>query len=231
MCLSVVVPIYNESPTLETVVDRLLNVQHVKQIILVNDGSDQATTQIINELSQHVQIQVIHHESNRGKGAALRSGFEMCECDIVVAQDADLEYDPNDLPYLIQPILDGKADAVFGTRFSNGRRVASTYLHFLANRILTAYSNITTGLTITDMETCYKAIKRSEIQGLELSEDRFGIEPELTAKLANKGCRIMELPISYKPRSYTTGKKIGLSDGIRALWCITKYGFLTKECR
>lgn len=221
--LSVVVPIYNEPSTLEEIVKRLLTLVDLHEIILVNDGSDRETTNLVNDLSCQGSIQVFHHQQNRGKGAAIRTGFAQCTGNIIAIQDADLEYDPTEIAKLILPIAEGKADIVYGSRFLGSDSSLTPLYRRFANQFLTWVSNRMTGLTITDMETCYKVMKREVIECLDLQENRFGIEPEMTAKLAKQGWRIEEVPISYQPRGYNEGKKIGLRDGIRALWCIWKY--------
>jgi len=227
MKLSVVIPCYNEVNTVEALVHRVETAPYPdKEIILVEDGSSDGTREkIANEIAPRKPfLTVIYHDQNRGKGAALRSGFQAASGDIVIVQDADLEYDPNDYPRLLAPILDGRADVVFGSRFSGGdpHRVVY-YWHMVGNRLLTTLSNMLTNINLTDMETCYKVFRREIIKSVSIEEDRFGFEPEITAKVAKLGCRIYEVGISYSGRTYKEGKKINWKDGISALRCILKY--------
>jgi glycosyltransferase involved in cell wall biosynthesis len=231
--ISVVIPVFNEAATLHELVNNVLAVPIRKELIIVDDYSTDGTRDILRELAEHPDVQIILSDKNRGKGAALRRGFAVATGDIVIVQDADLEYDPRDYPRLIAPIVDGKADVVYGSRFISGevRRVLY-YWHFIGNRVLTALSNAFTNLNLTDMETCYKVFRREIIQGIVIEEDRFGFEPEVTAKIAGiRGCRIYEVGISYHGRTYEEGKKIGWRDGVRAVWCILKYrrGTLSRE--
>ncbi len=226
--LSVIVPCYNEVETLEALVEavRASPVPDV-EIILVDDGSSDGTRELIRDKLEARVEQVIFHEHNRGKGAALRTGFQAAHGDVVIVQDADLEYDPRDYPKLLEPILEGKADVVFGSRFAGGQSHRVLYFwHSVANRMLTLFSNMLTDLNLTDMEVCYKLFRREVIQGIEIEEDRFGFEPEITAKVAKLGCRIYEVGVSYAGRTYAEGKKIGWRDGLRAVWCILKYNLL-----
>ena len=223
--LSVVIPCYNEAPTIEAIVDAVLKseIEDV-EILVVDDYSTDGTRDKLQEMQGKLSIEVVLHERNMGKGAALRTGFARATGDIVIVQDADLEYDPRDYPKLMAPILEGKADVVFGSRFAGGETHRVLYFwHYAANRFLTLASNMFTNLNLTDMETCYKAFRREVIQSIEICEDRFGFEPEITAKVARKGCRIYEVGISYSGRTYAEGKKIGWRDGVRALWCILRY--------
>jgi glycosyltransferase involved in cell wall biosynthesis len=224
MNISIVIPCYNEAATIEPLVKALLSVPLPRrQVIIVDDASTDGTRQILRDIETHVD-RVIYHQVNQGKGAALRTGFAAATGDIVVIQDADLEYDCRDIPSLIQPIIDGKADVVYGSRFlAQGAAEWITWRQKAANRLLTATSNLFTGLALSDMETCYKAIRRDVVQRLTIEEKGFGCEPEITAKLAGFGCRICEVPISYHPRGYEAGKKIRPADGLHALWCIAKY--------
>ncbi len=225
MKLSVVIPIYNEEETLDEIIRQVRAVDIEKQLILVDDFSTDRTREILKGYESHDDCTVLYHEKNKGKGAALRTGFQAATNDIVIIQDADLEYDPQEYPRLLKPILQGKADVVFGSRFAGGdaNRVLY-YWHRMGNAALTIMSNMFTNLNLTDMETCYKVFKRQIIQGLEIKEDRFGFEPEITAKLSRiKNIRIYEVGISYSGRTYEEGKKIGMRDGFRALWCIVKY--------
>lgn len=224
--LSVVVPVYNEQDTIRELVQRVKAVPIDKEIILVDDGSSDGTRRQLMEIEDDPNIRVFFHEKNRGKGAALRTGFAQATGDIVIVQDADLEYDPVQYLQLIQPIVEGRADVVFGSRFlSSGSHRVLYFWHSVANRALTTISNMFTDLNLTDMETCYKVFRREVIEAVlpTLKEDGFGIEPELTAKVARRGYRIYELGISYHGRTYAEGKKIGLYDAFRALWCIVRY--------
>ena len=224
--LSVVVPVYNELNTLEEIIRRVRAVPIPKEIILVDDGSTDGTRELLKSMSKELDLKVIFHEQNRGKGAAVRTGLGHVSGDIVLIQDADLEYDPSEYPRLIQPIIEGKADVVFGSRFlgQGGHRVLY-FWHYVGNCVLTMCSNFFTNLNLTDMETCYKVFRREVVQkiGPTLKQDRFGIEPELTAKAARGGYRIYEVSISYSGRMYAEGKKIGWRDGLKALWCIFRY--------
>ena len=228
MTLSVIIPVYNEVSTVEQLVMRVKRVPIDKQIIIVDDGSTDGTRDKVAGLEDGDAVVALAHQRNQGKGAALRTGFGAATGDIVIVQDADLEYDPNEYPRLIQPILDDRADVVYGSRFVGGDSHRVLYFwHSVGNRALTVLSNMCTNLNLTDMETCYKAFRREIIQGLTLEEDRFGFEPEVTAKLAKiRGIRIYEVGISYSGRTYQEGKKIAWRDGLRALWCIGRYNFL-----
>jgi glycosyltransferase involved in cell wall biosynthesis len=193
-------------------------------VIVVDDGSSDGTRDVLREKVEPRVARVIYQERNRGKGAALRTGFAAATGDIVLVQDADLEYDPHDYPRLIEPILAGRADVVFGSRFSGGACVRVLYYwHYVGNRLLTTFSNMLTNVNLTDMEVCYKAFRRDVLRQITIEEDRFGFEPEITAKVARLGCRIYEVGISYAGRTYREGKKIGWRDGLRAIWCILKY--------
>ena len=226
--LSVVIRVYNEAATLESLVERVLavGIDHV-EVICVDDGSTDGTREVLRERIEPKGIRVILHERNRGKGAALRSGFQAATGDMIIVQDADLEYDPADYPKLIEPILSGRADVVFGSRFVGGEPHRVLYFwHYLVNRGLTLLSNLLTNLNLTDMEVCYKVFRREILEQIEIEEDRFGFEPEITAKVAKLGCRIYEVGISYSGRTYEDGKKIGWRDGFAALRCIFKYNLL-----
>lgn len=230
-CLSVVVPCFNEQDTVLTLLDRVLSSPWVHEVVVVDDGSSDDTPQRLAAVTDP-RIRVISHPHNRGKGAALRTGFTHAAADYVVVQDADLEYDPAEFGVLLGPLEDGLADVVYGSRFLGGRPHRVLYFwHSLGNRVLTLLSNMFTDLNLTDMETCYKAFRREVIQGLVLEEDRFGFEPEVTAKLARGRWRIYEVGISYAGRTYDEGKKIGWRDGVRALVCIVKYSPLMDRRR
>lgn len=230
MKLSVVIPCYNELGTIGRVVQavKACPVKDV-EIIIVDDCSTDGTRDLLQSTIAAQVAQVIYHPRNRGKGAALRTGFAAATGDIVVVQDADLEYDPQEFPDLMGPILAGKADVVFGSRFAGSRphRVVY-YWHMLGNKFLTTLSNMFTNVNLSDMETCYKAFRREVIQSVRIEENRFGFEPEITAKVAKMGCRIYEVGISYYGRTYKEGKKIGWKDGIRAIYCILKYNLFAK---
>jgi len=226
--LSVVIPCYNERDTIERIVEAVLAAPVAGlEVIVVDDCSQDGTREILRTKVEPRVARVIYHERNRGKGAALRSGFAVATGDLVIVQDADLEYDPREYPRLVEPILAGKADVVFGSRFSGGASVRVLYYwHYLGNRLLTTFSNMLTNVNLTDMEVCYKVFRREVLQRIEIEEDRFGFEPEITAKVARLGCRIYEVGISYAGRTYREGKKIGWKDGVRAVWCILKYNLL-----
>ena len=224
--LSVVIPVYNEKKTLAELIGRVRAVSIPKEIILVDDGSSDGTRDLLAEMADQPDLRVFYHERNRGKGAALKTGFSQATGDVVLVQDADLEYDPIHYSQLIQPIVEGVADVVYGSRFQAvGPHRVLYFWHSVANRVLTTLSNMFTDLNLTDMETCYKVFRREVIQEIcpTLKENRFGIEAEVTAKVARRQHRIYELGITYFGRTYAEGKKIGLRDAFRALWCIVRY--------
>lgn len=224
--LSVVIPIYNELETLGEIIRRVRAVPIPKEIILVDDGSTDGTRDLLATMEGEEDLLVLYHAQNKGKGAALRTGFTCATGDIVLVQDADLEYDPAQYPELIQPIVEDKADVVYGSRFQAGAPHRVLYFwHSVANRMLTTLSNMFTDLNLTDMETCYKVFRREVIEAIapKLKQDRFGIEPEITAKVARHKYRVFEIGISYSGRTYQEGKKIGLRDAVQALWCILRY--------
>jgi glycosyltransferase involved in cell wall biosynthesis len=223
MKISVVVPVYNERPTIESIINRVKAVPLEKEIVIVDDFSHDGTRDILSTLNSG-EVKVLLHEKNLGKGAALRTGFSNVTNDIVIVQDADLEYDPTEYHKLIKPILDGKADVVYGSRFMGSEPHRVLYFwHMVGNKILTFLSNMFTNLSLTDMETCYKVFKREVIKNITIEENRFGFEPEITAKLAKMDLRIYEVGISYAGRSYKEGKKINWKDGVSAIRCIIKY--------
>lgn len=225
MKISIVIPVYNELNTLPEILSRISKVGIEKEVVIVDDGSADGTREYLQKIKRDDNIKVLFHDENQGKGAALRTGFEHISGDIVIIQDADLEYDPEEYPKLLEPILDNRADVVFGSRFLGGPHRTLYFWHYAGNRFLTLLSNMLNNLNLTDMETCYKAIKADIIKGINLKSNRFGFEPEITAKLARKGCRIYEVPISYSGREYSEGKKVNWKDGISAIWHIFRYRF------
>ncbi len=232
-CLSVVMPCYNEMRTIDEITKLVLNSPWVGELIIVDDGSSDGTRDRLHEIADGDQrVRTIFQPKNQGKGAALRTGFSAATMPYVIVQDADLEYDPQDYNQVLAPLIDGKADAVFGSRFGgSGAHRVLFFWHSVGNKLLTLTSNMFTDLNLTDMETCYKAFRREVIQSIEIEENRFGFEPEITAKLSNGDYRIFEVGISYNGRTYKEGKKIGWKDGFRAFYCIIRYSPLGGRLR
>ncbi len=241
MTVSVIMPVYNELKTLPEIVRRVVAVDFPKELVIVDDCSTDGSREWLEELSKsglasvpgakpspRTAVRVIFQEKNQGKGAALQRGFKEATGDIVIVQDADLEYDPREIPKVVRPIVEGNADVVFGSRFVGETRRVLYFWHAVLNHALTTLSNMTSGLNLTDMETCYKAFRREVLQGFPLKEQRFGIEPELTARVGRAKLRVYEVPINYFGRTYEEGKKIGMKDGVRALYAIVKYGVLRR---
>ncbi len=221
--LSIVIPVYNEKDTLNTLLTRVEAVDYEKEIVLVDDCSTDGTREIVENYKSKKGYTVLIHPLNRGKGAALRTGFAQASGDIIIIQDADLEYDPKDYGKLLEPILDGRADVVYGSRFLGGPHRVLFFWHYLGNMALTLLSNMLTNLNLTDMETCYKVFTRQVLESITLKCDRFGFEPEFTCKVSKRNFRIYEVPISYSGRDYSEGKKIGWKDGVAAIWYIIRF--------
>jgi glycosyltransferase involved in cell wall biosynthesis len=225
--LSVVIPVYNEKRWITEVLRRVRMVPIPKEIILVDDLSTDGTREMLPQFADE-NTKILYKKVNQGKGAALRDGFKLCTGNVIIIQDADLEYDPDDYPSLLQPIIENKADIVFGSRFIGEKHRVLYFWHMVTNKILTVLSNMLTNLNLTDMETCYKVFKKEVLEGMDLKSNRFGFEPEFTAKIAKKkkpAWRVFEVPVSYDGRTYEEGKKIGLKDGFNALYCIVRYKF------
>lgn len=229
MKLSVVIPVYNEAATIAALIGRVQAVDVPKEVIVVDDGSNDGTRQVLKELEgRYENLRIILQVKNQGKGAALRVGFKQATGDFVLVQDADLEYDPTDYPVLLKPLIEGKADVVYGSRFLTTKEHRVLFFwHSVGNQLLTLISNMFTNLNLTDMETGFKVFKRDIIQSIKLEQNRFGFEPEITVKIARMKLRIYEVGISYSGRTYEEGKKIGWKDGVKALWCILKYSIKT----
>ncbi len=222
--LSIVIPVYNEEATIARVISRVAALPLNTEIIVVDDNSSDGTRDILGKLADIDNLKIFLKQPNQGKGAALRTGFAQVTGDYVVVQDADLEYDPRDIPKLMVPLLNKDADVVYGSRFIGEELQDESLVHRMGNAVLTGASNLMSGLSLTDMETCYKAFTRDVIESVRIDQDRFGIEPEITAKLARRGFRFVEVPISYNSRGYSEGKKIGVKDLINAIYCIGRYG-------
>ena len=229
MLLSVIIPVFNEKETLEGLVEKVRSVDLsplniTMEIVVIDDCSRDGTLDVARKLAEEGKIRLLRHDKNQGKGAALHTGFQGAQGEIILIQDADLEYDPEEYPKLLRPIMEGKADVVYGSRFMGGEPHRVLYFwHYVGNRFLTLLSSMMTNLNLTDMETCYKVFRSEILKSIHLKEKRFGFEPEVTARIARLGCRIYEVGISYTGRTYNEGKKINWKDGVRALWCIIKY--------
>ena len=231
MKLSIVIPVYNERQTVRAILDRVMATPYEKEVVVVDDGSNDGTREVLREIDAEGRdgLRIFYQEVNQGKGAALRAGFAKATGDVVLIQDADLEYTPDDYPALLKPILDGLADVVYGSRFlGGGAHRCHLFWHYVVNKGLTLFSNMLTNINLTDMETCYKVFRKEVADRLDIESNRFGVEPEVTAKIARmtfngQKVRIYEVPISYFGRDFAEGKKIGVKDGFQAIWCILKY--------
>ena len=229
MKLSIIIPVFNEENTIASIIQKVQSADYDKEIIVVDDASTDGTKDILQKLSQQPKLKIFYHERNRGKGAAIRTAIKNITGNITIIQDADLEYDPVDYTILLKPIIDRRADVVYGSRFQGGPHRVLFFWHYLGNKFLTLFSNMMTNLNLTDMETGYKAFKSNVIKNISLSSDRFGFEPEVTAKIAhNNNYKIYEVPISYSGRDYSEGKKIGWKDGVAAIYFILKYNIQAK---
>ena len=226
MKVSIVIPVYNEKATIKEILRRVQAVKLglAREIVIVDDCSNDGTSDILKRLAKRPGLKIVFHDKNQGKGAALRTGFSRASGDIILVQDADLEYDPREYPRLLEPILDGRADVVYGSRFLSGPHRVFFFWHYVGNKLLTTFSNMVSNLNLTDMETCYKVFKREVLQKIRLRSERFGFEPEITIKLAKLRCRIYEVPVSYAGRDYSEGKKIGWKDGLAAVYHILRFG-------
>ncbi len=227
MLLSVIMPVFNEETTIEKIIDQVLREPTDKELIIVDDCSQDGTREILGKIKND-KIKIILHDTNQGKGAAIRTAISHISGDIAIVQDADLEYNPQEYSRLIKPILEDKADVVYGSRFRGAEQRVLFFWHYLANKMLTLVSNMLTNLNLSDMETCYKAFRSTIIKQMDIQSNRFGVEPELTAKIARLGCRVYEVPISYYGRDYSEGKKITWKDGFSAIWCIIKYNLFDR---
>jgi len=230
MKLSIIIPVYNEKNTVNKIIQQVQNVEldMEKEIILIDDGSTDGTREILKNL-EYPNVKVKLHEKNQGKGSALQTGFSLATGDFVIIQDADLEYDPREYPVLLTPLLDGRADAVYGSRFLGGPHRVLFFWHYIGNKFLTTLSNMLSNLNLTDMETCYKVFRKEILDKITIKSKRFGIEPEITMKLARQNCRIYEVPISYSGRDYTEGKKIGWKDGVAAIFHLFRFRFFDRS--
>jgi len=230
MKLSIIIPVYNEKNTVKRIVQQVQDVEldMEKEIILIDDGSTDGTREILKNL-EYPNVKVKLQEKNQGKGSALQAGFSLATGDFVIIQDADLEYDPREYPILLTPLLDGRADAVYGSRFLGGPHRVLFFWHYIGNKMLTTLSNMLSNLNLTDMETCYKVFRKDVLDKITIKSKRFGIEPEITMKLARQKCRIYEVPISYSGRDYTEGKKIGWKDGVAAIYHLIRFKFFDRS--
>ncbi|MBK5107816.1 MAG: glycosyltransferase family 2 protein [Anaerolineales bacterium] len=226
MKVSVIIPVYNEKSTIEEILRRVKAEEIATEILVIDDGSIDGTREILENLDQDSQLRVIHHDRNRGKGAAVRTGFQNAEGEVFLIQDADLEYDPRDYPSMIQPIEEGIADVVYGSRFLGGPRRTVMFWHMVANKMLTFMTNLLYNTILSDMETGYKVFKREIVDGMHIHANSFDFEPEFTAKILKKKVRVYEVPISFNPRDYDEGKKIGMRDAFQAVWTLFKYRFV-----